>query len=73
MSLAGLFDIGRSGIFANQLALRVASNNIANVNTPGYSRQDVIMQIANPVQLSGHYLGRGVGDYGGGLYGQRRC
>jgi len=62
MSLSGLFDIGRSGIFANQLALRVASNNIANVNTPGYSRQDVIMQIANPVQLQGHYLGRGVGD-----------
>jgi flagellar hook-associated protein 1 FlgK len=62
MSLAGLFDIGRSGIFANQLALRVASNNIANVNTPGYSRQDVIMQIANPVQYQDDYLGRGVGD-----------
>jgi len=62
MSLSALFDIGRSGIFANQLALRVASNNIANVNTPGYSRQDVIMQIANPVQLQGNYLGRGVGD-----------
>lgn len=62
MSLAGLFDIGRSGIFANQLALRVASNNIANVNTPGYSRQDVIMEIANPVQFQGDYLGRGVGD-----------
>lgn len=62
MSLNGLFDIGRSGIFANQLALRVASNNIANVNTPGYSRQDVIMQIANPVELQGQYLGRGVGD-----------
>jgi len=62
MSLMGLFDIGRSGIFANQIALRVASNNIANVNTPGYSRQDVIMQIANPVELQGHHLGRGVGD-----------
>ena len=62
MSLLGLFDIGRSGIFANQLALRVASNNIANVNTPGYSRQDVVMQIANPVTVSGHQVGRGVGD-----------
>lgn len=62
MSLMGLFDIGRSGIFANQMALRVASNNIANVNTPGYSRQDVIMQIANPVQSNGNYIGRGVGD-----------
>lgn len=62
MSLLGLFDIGRSGIFANQLALRVSSNNIANVNNPGYSRQDVIMQIANPVELHGQHLGRGVGD-----------
>ena len=62
MSLLGLFDIGRSGIYANQLALRVSSNNIANVNTPGYSRQDVIMQIANPVTISGKHIGRGVGD-----------
>ena len=58
----GLFDIGRSGIFANQLALRVTSNNISNVNTPGYSRQDVIMKIASPVELQGKHLGRGVGD-----------
>ncbi|HDH06240.1 MAG TPA: flagellar hook-associated protein FlgK [Nitrospirae bacterium] len=62
MSIMGLFDIGRSGIFANQLALRVTSNNIANVNTPGYSRQDVIMKIASPVELQGKHLGRGVGD-----------
>ncbi len=61
MSLLGLFDIGRSGIYANQKALRVSSNNIANVNTPGYSRQDVIMEIANPIELHGDYLGRGVG------------
>ncbi len=62
MSLLGLFDIGRSGISANQLALRVASNNIANINTPGYSRQDAIMQIASPVKSSGQSIGRGVGD-----------
>ena len=62
MSIMGLFDIGRSGIFANQLALRVTSNNIANVNTPGYSRQDAIMKVASPVELNGKHLGRGVGD-----------
>ncbi|NOZ68727.1 MAG: flagellar hook-associated protein FlgK [Deferribacteres bacterium] len=61
MSLLGLFDIGRSGIYANQKALRVSSNNIANVNTPGYSRQDVVMRIANPIEMNGNYLGRGVG------------
>ncbi len=62
MSILALFDIGRSGIAANQLALRVASNNIANINTPGYSRQDAIMQIANPVKQNGQAVGRGVGD-----------
>src|SRR3954462_11227870 len=29
---------------ANQIGLTVVSNNIANVNTPGYSRQRVLMQ-----------------------------
>ena len=62
MSIMGLFDIGRSGIFANQLALRVTSNNISNVNTPGYSRQDAIMKVASPIELNGKHLGRGVGD-----------
>ncbi len=62
MSILALFDIGRSGIFANQLALRVTSSNIANINTPGYSRQDAIMQIANPIEMQGKYIGRGVGD-----------
>jgi len=31
-------------IQANQIGLAVASNNIANVNTPGYSRQRAVMQ-----------------------------
>ncbi|MEW6599412.1 MAG: flagellar hook-associated protein FlgK [Nitrospirota bacterium] len=62
MSLAGLFDIGRSAIFASQTALNVVSNNIANVNTPGYSRHEAILEVANPVQLMGNYIGRGVGS-----------
>lgn len=36
-----LFSIGCSGLNAAQAALNVASNNIANVNTTGYSRQEV--------------------------------
>ena len=62
MSLMGLFDLGRSGLFANQKALRVASNNVANVNTSGYSRQDVLMEAASPVEIRGNYVGRGVGN-----------
>ena len=33
-----------SALQANQIGLTVVSNNIANVNTPGYSRQRVLMQ-----------------------------
>jgi flagellar hook-associated protein 1 FlgK len=62
MSLLALFDTGRSAIFASQTALSVVSNNIANVNTPGYSRQDAILRVANPVETGAGYIGRGVGD-----------
>jgi flagellar hook-associated protein 1 FlgK len=60
VSLFGLFDIGKSAIFASQTALNVISNNIANVNTPGYSRQEVILEVANPVEMAGEFIGRGV-------------
>ena len=62
MSLMGLFDLGRSGLFASQKALRVASNNVSNVNTPGYSRQYVIIKAASPILVNGNYMGRGIGD-----------
>ncbi len=37
------FDIGRSALRANQLGLTVTGQNIANVNTPGYTRQEVVL------------------------------
>ncbi|NUP88838.1 MAG: flagellar hook-associated protein FlgK [Candidatus Sumerlaeia bacterium] len=38
-SIGGILNTGRQGIFVNQIALRVTGQNIANVNTPGYTRQ----------------------------------
>lgn len=35
------FEIGRRALRANQLGIAVTGNNIANVNTTGYSRQSV--------------------------------
>ncbi len=64
MSLLGLFDIGKSALFASQTALSVTSHNIANVNTPGYSRQEVILSISSPVSLKNGYLGTGVKSTG---------
>lgn len=37
--MADLISIGQSGLNAAQTALNTASNNIANVNTPGYTRR----------------------------------
>jgi flagellar hook-associated protein 1 FlgK len=60
MSLLGLFDIGKSAILSNQVAMNAISNNIANVNTEGYSRQEVVLETTAGVQVRGDYLGRGV-------------
>lgn len=60
MGLSGVLDIAKSAINAQRLALEVASENITNVNTPGYSRQTAVLTTA-PVSLSsGFPIGRGV-------------
>ncbi|MBI5634148.1 MAG: flagellar hook-associated protein FlgK [Nitrospirae bacterium] len=61
MSISGLFNIGKSAISASQTALALINNNIANVNTPYYVRQDVTLQISSPVVgSSGQLTGSGV-------------
>ncbi len=60
MSLLGLFDISKSALFASQTGLYVTGHNIANVNTPGYNRQEVVLETARPVATRGGFLGRGV-------------
>jgi flagellar hook-associated protein 1 len=57
MSLLG---VGASGLAAAYAAINSTSNNIANVNTPGYSRQNTV-QTTMPGQFSGGgFVGRGV-------------
>lgn len=41
--MPSMLNVGFSGLNAAQIALNVASNNIANVNTNGYSRQEATM------------------------------
>ena len=60
MSLFSLFNISKSALFASQTALYITNHNIANVNTPGFSRQEAILEIASPVAMRGGFLGRGV-------------
>ena len=45
-----LFNIARSGIQAHQQGLATTSHNIANINTKGYSRQEVVLESKRPVE-----------------------
>ena len=46
-SIYDILNIGKSGMMAQQAAVQVTANNIANVNTEGYSRQEVIFEEGN--------------------------
>lgn len=57
--MSDLLSIGSSGVTAYQRALSTVSNNIANVNTEGYTRQDVSLTANQPRQIGNSYLGTG--------------
>jgi len=57
--MSDLLSIGSSGVTAYQRALATVSNNIANVNTDGYTRQDVSLSANQPRQMGASYLGTG--------------
>ncbi len=54
------FEIGRRALNANQAGISVTGNNIANVNTPGYSRQRVQLAEGAPTNIAGYSVGTGV-------------
>jgi flagellar hook-associated protein 1 FlgK len=56
----GILNIGSQGLQANQIALQTTGNNIANVNTEGYSRQKAVIQTETGILGQGGYIGRGV-------------
>ena len=55
-----LLSIGQSGLAAANLALATTSHNIANVNTPGYSRQEVVQRAAMAGFSGAGFSGKGV-------------
>jgi flagellar hook-associated protein 1 FlgK len=54
------FDIGRSALRASQLGLAIAGQNIANVNTPGYSRQSILLSGTPGSMTKAGFIGAGV-------------
>jgi flagellar hook-associated protein 1 len=59
-TLSGSLDIALRSMLTEQSALQVTTNNIANVNTPGYSRQRPDFAETEPVQIAGLTFGTGV-------------
>ena len=55
-----LLNVGARALMANQAALQTTGHNIANVNTPGYSRQGVVLQTVPGQFTGGGYIGKGV-------------
>ena len=58
--MGNLLNVGARAMLANQAALSVIGHNIANANTPGYSRQSPLLSTA-VAQFSGSgFIGKGV-------------
>ena len=60
MSSSALMGIGTRAMFANYAALQATGNNIANANTEGYSRQQVVLETAKGQFTGAGFFGKGV-------------
>lgn len=58
--LNSIMDTSLSALFAAQAGLATTGHNIANANTPGYSRQDVLFSARRPDMTAVGAIGRGV-------------
>lgn len=63
MTIAGTLNIAKEALLTHQAAITVAGHNVANVNTPGYSRQtlDLATSVSTPT---------GIGFFGNGVRGE---
>ena len=55
-----ILNVGTRALLANQVVLQTTGNNIANVNTPGYSRQTAVLQAVQGQFTGSGYVGKGV-------------
>jgi flagellar hook-associated protein 1 FlgK len=59
-SLYGVLSIASGALGAEQGALDATTNNVANVNTPGYSRQQPVLVESSPIVVGSVTYGTGV-------------
>ena len=60
MSLFGSIQQANNSLRTAQIGLQVVGQNIANVNTPGYAREEVLQTPAPTQKMGGLLLGLGV-------------
>ncbi|MCL1980700.1 MAG: flagellar hook-associated protein FlgK [Proteobacteria bacterium] len=59
-SLLNALNAGKTSLLTNQKSIEIVGNNIANVNTPGYSRQRAQLTNMPSVNFGGFFIGQGV-------------
>lgn len=60
MSLFGSIQLAKNALRSQQIGLQVVGQNIANANTPGYIREEVVLSPAPTQRQGGLLLGLGV-------------
>lgn len=58
--MANIYDVGTSALTSMQRAIATTGHNIANVNTEGYSRQEVLLGTRTPEKVGQVEIGTGV-------------
>lgn len=59
MALLSSLYVGSSGLAVNQKGIEVCGNNVANVNTEGYSKQTLELGTTPTLQFNGQMIGQG--------------
>ena len=57
--MSDFLSIGASAVNVYRQAIATTSNNIANVNTEGYSKQAVNVSESYPTQIASYFIGTG--------------
>jgi flagellar hook-associated protein 1 len=59
-NIFGVLNTGKVGLLSQQFAIEVTGQNIANVQTEGYSRQEIVLEANNPRSFGFGQIGTGV-------------
>ena len=60
MSIYSILNIANNSLKATQTSIQITSNNIANVSTPGYAREEAVLEEEKPVPSGSMLIGDGV-------------